>query len=222
MRLPSLLACSLGLVGLISSAVSAQTNIGVFSARTVDSSASWDIVSAAGCLQNVSLQVSSYRFLVVDTSSHSVIQETSGNPYVIARINQLDSPGCWGWTISDIIDNLSTAQFTRNGVSSATLNVDHIVLSDPDSGTYVIDAHIRWTGIGSPATMTVRDRFCEGEACFWGTSTVQNRNATVTGTVTARVKPLFGSTFTADYSPSAGTQLTAWLANAVGTNHVQF
>jgi hypothetical protein len=222
MRLPSLLACSLGLVGLLSSTVSAQTNIEVFSSRILNSSASWNIVSAAGCLQNVSLQVGSYRFLVVDTPSHSVIQETSGNPYLIARIEQLDSPGCWGWTISNIIDNLSTVQFTRNGVSSATLNVDHIVLSDPDSGVYTIDAHLHLTGVAPPVTTTVRGRFCDGEACVWATGLDQNRNATVTGTVTATVRPLFGSTFTADYSPSAGTQLTAWLENTTFNSHVQF
>jgi hypothetical protein len=222
MRLPSLLACSLGLVGLLSSSVSAQTNIQVVTGGGPSTQAFWDIVSSAGCHQQVALTVTSYRFLVVDTSSHSVIQETSGNPYMIARIQQLDSPGCWGWIISDMIDNLSTAQFTRNGVSSATLNVDHIVLSDPDSGKYVIDAHLRWTGVGTPVTTPTRERFCEGELCFWGTGIDQNRNATVTGTVTATVTPPVGSTFTANYSPSAGTQLTAQLENSSFANIVQF
>jgi hypothetical protein len=222
MRLPSLLTCSLGLVGLISSTVFAQTNIEVFSGRTLNSSASWNIVSAAGCRQSVTFQVLSYRFLVVDTSSHSVIKETVSNPYVDVIIDQFDGPGCEQVTISNLIENLSAAQFTRNGVSSATLNVDQIVLSDPLLGKYVIDAHLRWTGVGTPVTTPTRDRFCEGELCVWGTSVNQSRNATVTGTVTATVTPLFGSTFTADYSPSAGTQLTAWLENSISTVHVQF
>jgi hypothetical protein len=221
MRLPSLLACSLGLVGLLSSAVSAQTNIGVFTGRGPTTQASWDIVSAAGCLQNVTFSVNSSRFLIVDTSSRSVIKETS-SPSLTVIINQWDGPGCEQVTISDLIDNLSAAQFTRTGVQSATLNVEQIVLSDPLIGKYVIDAHLHWTGVGPTVATPTRDRFCDGESCVFSNGVDQNRNATVTGTVTATVKPLFGSTFTADYSPSAGTQLTARLENTVSTNRVQF
>lgn len=217
MRLPSLLACSLSLVGLLSSSVSAQTNIEAYSARVMDLSASWSLVSAAGCRQDIYVYVSSYRFLLVQMPSHSIIRESSRSPYLDVIVNQWDSPGCEGVTISNLIDNLSTAQFTRNGVSSATVNVDQIVLSDPLIGKYVIDVHLHWTGVGSPVTTTVRDRFCEEEVCVWGKSVVQNRNATVTGTVTATVHPLFGSIYTANYSPSVGTQLTANLNSYVST-----
>lgn len=221
MRLPSLLACLLGLSSLLSSSVSAQTNIQVVTGRGPTTQASWDIVSASGCLQKVTFSVGSFRFLVVDTLSRSVIRETFSSSLQVI-VDQLGGPGCELVTLSTLIDNLSAAQFTRTGVQSATLNVEQIVLSDPLIGTYVIDAHLRWTGVGPTVATTVRDRFCDGEACFLAAGVIQNRNATVTGTVTATVKPLFGSKFTANYSPSAGTQLTGRLENSNAANIVQF
>jgi hypothetical protein len=193
----------------------------MFTAHVKSVSASWKIVSAAGCSQDVTLQVISDRYLIVDTSRHTIISETLGRPYLHVIIDQWGVPSCETQTISTITDSLSATQFTRAGISSATLDVDQVILSDPSMGKYILNAHLRWTGVGLMGTTTERERFCDEGACFLVATVDQNRNATMTGTVTATVTPPAGSTYTDDYSPSAGTQVNAWLANTNGISIIQ-
>lgn len=214
----TLLACSLALVGFVPSPAIAKTNVSVFVGTGPSTQASWQIVTDAGCTQQVTFTVSSSRFLTVDTATRTVQKDTF-DPGLVVSITQFDSPGCESFTISDFVD-VTSSQFRRNGVSSARLDVEDVVLSDPLAGTYVIDAHLRWTGTGRVTVTPSHDRFCDPEAglCILTAGATQSRAANVTGTVTATIDPPFGPVTVEDYSPSAGTNVVGRLEHFTAVN----
>lgn len=218
---PTLLA-TFALLGSFASPALARTNVNVFVGAGPTTQASWDVVSPQGCDQRLSFIVSSARFLSVDTATRTVTKERF-EPSLTVIVEQAESPGCELVTLSTLVDDLTPAQFRRNGLGSAQLRVNDIVLSDPLVGTIVLDANLRLTGTGRVTTTPTRERFCdEAGVCVLIAGVAQTRQARLTGDVDATVTTTEGGVTFEDYSPAAGENVSATLEQFVNVTITRF
>jgi hypothetical protein len=208
------LLASVVVFGSIAAPAFARTNVSVFVGRGPTTQASWEVVSPQGCTQIITFSVSSARFLTVDTATRTVVRERF-EPSLTTIVEQQESAGCSPLTVSTLTE-LSPAQFQRNGLASARLDVDDIVLSDPDLGTIVLDANLRWTGMGRVTTTPTRERFCDDSGiCTVIVGVAQQRAAHLSGDVDATVTTTEGGVSVEDYSPSASENVSASLERFV-------